>query len=67
VSDSIWNDRVWLALVFGPLVWITVLLSIMGWPRDVAHVATLYSLGMCIGVALVSVFLPVIRGHGRRQ
>ena len=66
MRDSIWKDRVWLALVFGPLVWMAVLLSIMGWPLDVAHAGTLYCLGMCLGVALVSVFMPVMRGRGGR-
>jgi hypothetical protein len=64
--ETIFKDRVWLALVFGPLVWMALLLSIMGRPLDVVSIGAFYSVGMCLSIGLISVFLPLMRGSGER-
>ena len=32
-----------------------------GWPQEGVHLIALYAQGMCVGVAAVSIFLPLIR------
>jgi hypothetical protein len=63
---TIFEDRVWLALVFGPLAWMALLLSIMGRPLDATSIGAFYSVGMCLSIGLVSVFFPLMRSSGER-
>ena len=49
-------------LVLGPFVWAVVVMLFVGWPHDGAQLLVLYSQGMCVSVAAVSMFLPAIRG-----
>jgi hypothetical protein len=58
----IWRDRVWLSLLLGPFVWTAVVMAFMGWPQEGVQLLAHYAQGMCISVAAVSVFLPLIRG-----
>ena len=61
--EPIWKDRVWMFLVLGPFVWADIVMLFVGWSQDVAQLLVLYSQGMCVSVAAVSMFLPAIRGR----
>jgi hypothetical protein len=62
--EPIWKDRVWLALLLGPIVWAGIVMLFTGAPEGVQLLA-LYAQGMCVSVAVVSMFLPAIRGSAR--
>ena len=59
----IWKDRVWLTLLLGPVVWAGIVMLFTDWPLDGAQVLALYAQGMCVSVAVVSMFLPAIQGR----
>jgi hypothetical protein len=49
--------------VLGPFVWADIVMLFVGWSQDVAQLLVLYSQGMCVCVAAVSMFFPAIRGR----
>jgi hypothetical protein len=61
--EPIWKDRVWLTLLLGPFVWAVIVTLFVGWSQDGKQLLVLYSQGMCVSVAAVSMFLPAIRGQ----
>jgi hypothetical protein len=56
----IWKDRVWLSLVIGPFVWMAVVLQFLD-QADV-HLLSLWAVGLCLSISVVSIVLPAIRG-----
>jgi len=58
--EPIWRDRVWLCLLIGPFVWAGVVMLLTGWPQEGVQLIVLYAQGMCVSVAAVSVFLPLM-------
>ena len=63
----IWKDRVWLTLLLGPFVWAGIVMLFTGTSLDGAQILVLYSQGMCVSVAAVSMFLPAIRGQASKN
>ncbi len=58
----IWKDRVWFSLVLGPVLWVVFASRIAGWSIDGAAGFAQYALGLCLSVAVVSIFMRLLRG-----
>ena len=57
---------VWAYLVFGPLAWMAVFASLMGWSdRDGLQIAFLYAMCFCLNLGLVSLCIPWIQSDRR--
>jgi hypothetical protein len=63
--EPIWKDRVWQALLAGPVVWVGIAILLTGWPQEGVHLLASYAQGMCFSVAGVSIFLPLIKGSDK--
>ena len=61
--EPIWKDRVWLSLLLGPFVWAALVTLLLGWAPEGVQLLALYAQGMCVSVAAVSMFLPILRGR----
>jgi hypothetical protein len=57
VSTPFWKDRVWLALVVGPLIWIAVFSSWVDW-KSLADVCLVLGGSFCINLGIVSICQP---------
>lgn len=65
--QPIWRDHVWLSLLLGPFVWAAIVMAFMGWPQEGVELLARYAQGMCISVAAVSIFMPLIMGSAARS
>jgi hypothetical protein len=61
MTGPFWKDKVWLTLVLGPVAYMLMLRPLLGWPFDMIHAGRLYCQGLCLCVAIVSIFLPAIQ------
>ena len=64
---SILQDRVWLSLLLGPFLWTAVVVLFAGWPQAGVELIALYAQGMCVSVAAVSCFMPLMGGSAGRS
>lgn len=63
--EPIWKDRVWQALLAGPVVWVGIAALLAGWPQEGVQLLASYAQGMCLSVAGVSIVLPLIKGSDK--
>jgi hypothetical protein len=57
--EPIWKDRVWFTLLL--FVWAGTVMLFTGWSQDGGQLLARYAQGMCVSVAAVSMFLPLIQ------